>query len=105
LSFFHSLFGFGRGGDVGGDESRADPSASLRDIFFPAPAPVFMLLDGEDFILQVHGVFTRIRSGASLVASSGGSRGSATTAHQQGLGWMEWARSIGTTANVGNGKP
>jgi hypothetical protein len=36
-----------------------------------------MLLDGEDFILQVHRVFTRIRSGALLVASSGGARGSA----------------------------
>jgi hypothetical protein len=48
-----------------------------------------MLLDGEDFIIQVHGVFTRIRSGASLVASSGDARGSTTTA-QQGLGWMEW---------------
>jgi hypothetical protein len=34
-------------------------------------------LDGEDFILQVHRVFTRIRSGALLVASSGGARGSA----------------------------
>jgi hypothetical protein len=31
-----------------------------------------MFLDGEDIILQVHRVFTRIRSGASLVASSGG---------------------------------
>jgi hypothetical protein len=38
--------------------------------------PVFMLFDGEDFILQVHRVFTRIRSGASLEASSGGARGS-----------------------------
>jgi hypothetical protein len=36
----------------------------LRDLFFPEPAPVFMLLDGEDFIIQVHRVFTRIRSGA-----------------------------------------
>jgi hypothetical protein len=36
-----------------------------------------MLLDGEDFILQVHRVFTHIRSGVSLVASSGGARGSA----------------------------
>jgi hypothetical protein len=31
-------------------------------------------LDGDDFILQVHRVFTRIRSGATLVASSGGAR-------------------------------
>jgi hypothetical protein len=49
LDFFHSLFGLGRGEDVGGDESRADPSASLRDLFFPAPA--FAPLDGEHFIL------------------------------------------------------
>jgi hypothetical protein len=41
-----------------------------------------MLLDWEDFILQVHRVFTSIRSGASLVASSGGARGSATARRQ-----------------------
>jgi hypothetical protein len=35
-----------------------------------------MLFDGEAFILQVHRVFTRIRSGASLEASSGGVSGS-----------------------------
>jgi hypothetical protein len=59
----------GRGGDVGGDDTWADPSASLWDLFFPAPA--IEPLDGDGFILQVHGVFTRIRSGATLVASSG----------------------------------
>jgi hypothetical protein len=37
---------------------------------------VFMLLDGEGFILQVQRVFTRIRSGATAVASSGGALGS-----------------------------
>jgi hypothetical protein len=47
----------------------------LGDIFFLAPAPVFAPLDGEGFILQEHEVFTRIRSGASLVVSSGGARG------------------------------
>jgi hypothetical protein len=47
----------------------------LRDLFFPAPALAFAPLDGEGFILQEHGVFTRIRSGASLVVSSGGTRG------------------------------
>jgi hypothetical protein len=52
-----------------------DPVTSSRDLFFPAP--VFMLFDGEDFILQMHWVFTRIRLGASLEASSGGARGSA----------------------------
>jgi hypothetical protein len=75
LDFFHSLFGFGRGGEVGGVDPWADPAASSRDIFFPAP--VFILFDGKDFILQMHRVFTRIRSGASLEASSGDARGSA----------------------------
>jgi hypothetical protein len=65
-----------------------------------------MLLDGEDFILQVQRVFTRIRLGASLVASSSGARGyaghgAAATARVVGL----LARSISTTVNVGNGKP
>jgi hypothetical protein len=72
--FFHSWLGFGRGGDTGGDDPLADPAASSRDLFFP-PA-VFKLLDGEGFILQVHGVFTRIRSGATAVASGGGALGS-----------------------------
>jgi hypothetical protein len=31
-------------------------------------------LDGDGFILQVHRVFTRIRSGATLEACSGGTR-------------------------------
>jgi hypothetical protein len=78
FDFFHSFFGLGRGRDVGGDESWEDPVTSSRDLFFLVQ--VFMLLDGEDFILQVHRVFTRIRSGASLVASSGGARGSADKA-------------------------
>jgi hypothetical protein len=60
LDFFHSLFGFGRGGDVGGVDPWADPAASSR----------------EDFILQMHRVFTRIGSGDSLVANSGGAYGS-----------------------------
>jgi hypothetical protein len=70
LDFFHSLAGLWRGGDVGGDDPWADPSASLWDLFFPALA--FEPLDGDGFILQVHRVFTRIRSGAGLVVSSGG---------------------------------
>jgi predicted PurR-regulated permease PerM len=37
---------------------------------------VFMLLDGEGFILQVQRVFTRIRSRAAAVATSGGTLGS-----------------------------
>jgi hypothetical protein len=43
--------------------------ASSRPLFFPA---VFALLDDDGFILQVHGVFTRIRSGATLAALCGG---------------------------------
>jgi hypothetical protein len=74
LDFFHSLFGFGRGGEVDGVEPWADPAASSQDLVFPAP--VFMLFDGEAFILQAHQVFTRIRSGASLEETSGGARGS-----------------------------
>jgi hypothetical protein len=46
------LFGFGRGGEVGGVDPWADPAASSLDLFFPTP--VFMLFDGEDFILQMH---------------------------------------------------
>jgi hypothetical protein len=75
FDFFHSLFRFGRGGEVGGVDPWADPAASSRDLFYPAP--VFMLFDGEDFILQMQWVFTRIRSGVSSEASSGGVRGSA----------------------------
>jgi hypothetical protein len=37
---------------------------------------VFMLLDGEGFILQVQRVFTRIRSGATAVATGGSAPGS-----------------------------
>jgi hypothetical protein len=35
-----------------------------------------MLLDGEGFILRVHRVFTRIRSGATVVATSDDALGS-----------------------------
>jgi hypothetical protein len=52
----------------------ADPVASSWDLFFPPK--IFMLFDGEGFILQVHQVFTRIRSGAMVVASGGGALGS-----------------------------
>jgi hypothetical protein len=75
LDFFHSWLGFGRGGDTGGDAPAADPAASSRDLFFPPP--VFMLFDSEGFILQLHGVFTRIRSGATAVATGGAALGSA----------------------------
>jgi hypothetical protein len=62
LDFFHSLFGFGRGGDAGGVDPPADSAASSRDLFFPAA--VFMLFDGEGFTLQRQRIFTHILSGA-----------------------------------------
>jgi hypothetical protein len=54
-------------------------------------------LDGDVFILQVHGVFTRIRSGASLVASSGSARrlafyGVATEARVNG--WLDLVQRL-----------
>jgi hypothetical protein len=51
-----------------------DPAASSRDLFFPLV--VFELLDGEGFILQEQRVFTRIRSGAVVVATGGDAPGS-----------------------------
>jgi hypothetical protein len=74
LDFFYSRFGSGRGGDTGGDVPAADPAASSRALFFPPAA--FAVFDGEGFILQVHGVFTRIRSGATAVVSYDGALGS-----------------------------
>jgi hypothetical protein len=74
FDFFHSQFGSGRGGDIGGAAPAADPAASSRLLFFPPAA--FAVLDEGGFILQVHGVFTRIRSGATAVALSGGALGS-----------------------------
>jgi hypothetical protein len=74
FDFFHSRFGSGRGGDIGGAAPAADPAASSRLIFFSPAA--FAVLDEDGFILQVHGVFTRIRSGATAVVLSGGALGS-----------------------------
>jgi hypothetical protein len=51
-----------------------DLVASSRALFFPLAA--FEVFDGEGFILQVHSVFTRIRSGATVVVSDGGALGS-----------------------------
>jgi hypothetical protein len=75
LDFFHSRFGSCRGGDTGGDVPATDPATSSRALFFPPT--VFTVFDGEGFILQVHSVFTRIRSGATVVASYGSALGSA----------------------------
>jgi hypothetical protein len=69
FDFFHSRLGSGRGGDIGGAAPAAAPVASSRPLFFPA---VFADLDGEGFILQMHDVFTRIHTGATLAALGGG---------------------------------
>jgi hypothetical protein len=46
-----------------------DPATTSRALFFP-PA-TFVVFDGDGFILQVHGVFTRIRSGATTIVLYG----------------------------------
>jgi hypothetical protein len=74
LDFFHSRFGSGYSGDTGGAPA-ADLAASSWALFFPPAA--FVVFDGDGFILQVHGVFTHIRSRATMVASYGGALGSA----------------------------
>jgi hypothetical protein len=95
FDFFHSRFGSGHGGDTGGDVPAVDPAASSRPLFFP-PA-VFVVLDGDGFILQVHGVFMRIRSGATAVALCGGALGStlhsAVAAHTGGYFWPKSIRN------------
>jgi hypothetical protein len=104
LDFFHSRFGSGHGGDTDGDVLTADPAASSRDLFFPPAA--FEVFDGEGFILQVHGVFTRIRSGATVVVSDGGALGStlpSTAAVRTGGG--SWHDLLGMAANVWGEKP
>jgi hypothetical protein len=62
FNFFHSRLGSGRGGDIGGAAPAAATAASSRPLFFPV---VFVDLDGEGFILQVHGVFTHTLGGYS----------------------------------------
>jgi hypothetical protein len=46
----------------------------------------FDVLDGDGFILQVQGVFTRIRSGATLKALGGGALESTTATASAGSG-------------------
>jgi hypothetical protein len=74
LDFFHSRFGSGCSGDTGGDVPAVDLAASSRLLFFPPAA--FVVFVGDGFILQVHGVFTRIRSGATAVVLYSGALGS-----------------------------
>jgi hypothetical protein len=104
LDFFHSRFGSGRGGDTDGDVPAADPVASSRALFFPLAA--FKVFDGKGFILQMHGVFTRIRLGATVVISYGGSFGStilSTAAVRTGGDF--WLDLLGMAANAWGEKP
>jgi hypothetical protein len=81
-----------------------DPAAFSQDLFFP-PA-VFMLLDGEGFILQVQRVFTRILSTAAAVATGGGALGSTIStkvAVCTGGGFL--ARSATNGCKCGGEKP
>jgi hypothetical protein len=104
LDFFHSRFGYSHGGDTGGDVLAADPAAYSRALFFP-PA-VFKAFDGEGFIQQVQGVFTRIRSGATVVVSYGDALGSAilSTAAVR-TGGLSWLNLLGMVANAWGEKP
>jgi hypothetical protein len=65
--------------------------ASSWPLFFPLAA--FVVFDGDGFILQVHGVFTRIRSGAAVVASCGGAPESklysAVAVRTSGDSWLD----------------
>jgi hypothetical protein len=83
FDFFHSRLGSARGGDIGGAAPVAAAAASSRPLFFPA---TFADLDGDGFILQVQGVFKRIRSGANLEALGGGALGSTAAAACAGCG-------------------
>jgi hypothetical protein len=60
----------------------AAAATSARLLFFPLALDVF---DGDGFILQVQGVFTRIRSGATLNPSGGDALGSTTAAAGAGV--------------------
>jgi hypothetical protein len=81
-----------------------DPAASSRDLFFPPAA--FEVFDGEGFILQVHGVLTRIRSGATVEVCDGGTVGSTlpSTAAVRTSGGS-WPDLLGMAANAWGEKP
>jgi hypothetical protein len=61
-----------------------------------SPHELSSFLDGEGFILQVHGVFTRIRSGDTAVASYSGALGSTllstAAARTGGDSWLDLLR-------------
>jgi hypothetical protein len=74
-------------------------SVASWPLFFPA---VFVDLDGKGFILQVHGVFTRIRSGATLEALGCGAIGSTAAAACAG---SESGQDLFEKATAMGGKP
>jgi hypothetical protein len=82
----------------------ADLAAPSRDLFFPPV--VFRAFDGEAFILQVHGVFTRIRSGA-LAVVPGGSALKSTLPSKAAVRTDSsfWLDLLGMAANAWDGKP
>jgi hypothetical protein len=96
FDFFHSRFGSGRGGDIGGAAPAADLAALSQLLFFPLAA--FAVLDGDGFILQVHGVFTRIRLGATVVALFGGALRSTSAAACAGGNSSQDLFEMATTA-------
>jgi hypothetical protein len=65
---------------------------------------VFADLDGDGFILQVHGVFTRIRSGATLAALGGGALRSTAAAACAGGDFAQDIFEMATTAMGENPK-
>jgi hypothetical protein len=76
---------------MGGAAPVAAAAASSRPLFFPAALDV---LDGDGFILQVQGVFTRIRSGATLKALGGGALESTAAATSAGSGFASDANGM-----------
>jgi hypothetical protein len=91
---------------MGGAAPVAAAAASSRPLFFPA---AFDVLDGDGFILQVQGVFTHIRSGATLKALGGGALESTTAAASAGVDllqmnteWLqlEWVKTLRVLASI-----
>jgi hypothetical protein len=64
-----------------------------------------VVFDEDGFILQVHGVFTRIRSGATVVASYGGALGSALYSTAVCTSGYSWLDLLGMTAAAWGKKP
>jgi hypothetical protein len=72
FAFFHSFAGLGRGEEGSNGDDWPTSPASSRLLFFDPP--VFLLLAGDPFILQVTDVFSRIHSGAVVEADRGRGR-------------------------------